>query len=240
MLKNTLLVACTILSTGVYAQEVILEDSTGDSYVIEIQPEGSFYGVMESIKNYVAVVEDAKTQLRTGTASNLNAFNMYVNNDQITIRAVATNKGAPRNYDLALTEQNKTDIAFIVNSLANSSLIKLGIIKSKLEDAGDRLDPVHTLQFIACIFSNEELKASMQNLEKSSYVWKKFIKGLSDSLTEDDALNNVLVHAQDFANKVGIDVNLVLSSIKAGQWESLVKVLIQNVPRQGNTTRYSQ
>lgn len=239
-LKMLSTVISTMVVTTVYAQEVVLENSAGDSYVMEVRAEESFGVVLESIKESVSVAEIDANSYKTTQEIDLNGFNIYVSNNHISVKAVSTNKAAPRNYNTPLTDQNKKDMAFIVNTLGNSSLLKLGTLKSSLESAGDRIDSVHTLQFIAYIFTNEELKTSIRNLQKSSYIWNKFINGLSESLTEDNALNNVIGFAPDFANRVGIDVNLILPSIKSGQWEKLVTILIQNLPREGDTSRYNQ
>ncbi len=240
MLKEFFLVALISISMGGYAQEIVLENSSGDSYSVEIESEKSFSGVIESIKEYVAVVENSSDQSKEEAAADSNSFSMYVSDNGIKIKAVATYKGAPRDYDKPLTDSDRADIFFIVTSLANSNLIKLGTLKSSLENAGDRLDPVHTLQFLAYIFSQEELKAAMQNLQTRDFVWKKFIGGVANSLTEDDTCSNVFCHAQDFATKVGVSIDLISPKLKACQWEDLVKVLIKNIPRQGNTARYDQ
>lgn len=148
-------------------------------------------------------------------------------------------KGKPRDYFEPLSQQDRTDIYYILRTLANSTLIKIGGQKSSLKRAGDRIEHIHPLKFLQFVFSEEELKVCMRNVQGRSWVWKEFLEGLTTSLKNEASLNNIsMQYVTDLAKKINVDVNLILPWIQNRRWEDLVNGLIQYVPRQSGPNRY--
>lgn len=234
-------ILCIGMSVNVSAEQVVLESSTGGTYLIEISPEESFSAVLDTIKDYVVVAEyqdfERVNPDQFVVKSDVGNFHMSVANNSISVKSAAKKVSNGRNYYQPLTNQDKSDITYIVTTLANSSLLGLGVAKSSLETAGDRLDPVHPLQFLTYVFTNEELKTSMKSLQGNSWIWKKFISGINESLDEEYKCNN-MSYAQNFASAVGIDVNLILPSLNSAKWEQFISLLIKNVPRKAVPNRY--
>lgn len=147
-----------------------------------------------------------------------------------------------RNYDKPVTAAEKKDIHFILKTLAQKSLASLWSYKSQLEYAGDRIDHVHPLRFLECIFTDDELIVYLHNIKKrGKWIWGEYIKGLKESLQDEDSIGNLTDNqVVDFSGKVSIDPNAVFSHIHAGKWENFVKTLIDIVPRNGDSGRYDQ
>ena len=145
-----------------------------------------------------------------------------------------------RNYNVQLSDSEEKDLHFILKTLALKSLIELAKYKSKLEKAGDRIDHVHPLNFLATVFSDEELKAYMHAIKKrGSFIWDKFINGLTDSLDEEYKSDNLKVeYLQDFSLRVGIDMGLIYPSVENRDWNDLVRQLIVHIPRNEDSQRY--
>lgn len=147
-----------------------------------------------------------------------------------------------RKYHLAVTEAEKKDIRFIMKTLSQKSLTSLWGYKTQLENAGDRIDHIHPLRFLECIFSDDELKVYIHNIRKrGSWVWGEFIKGFKDSLQEEAEIGNLKdEYLNDFVSHIGIEIGLIYNIVKARKWEDLIKTLIINVPRDGDSGRYDQ
>ena len=148
-------------------------------------------------------------------------------------------KSPNRSYWSPLTSNEKKDIGYIVKTLAYKSLSKIWKYKGSLEYAGDRVNHVHPLNFLHCIFSDEELKIGLRVIRKRGWVWGDFYGGIKKGFSEETAKENVKTeHVQDFANKLGIDANLILPLIQGHHWKEVVDALIEALPRQGDPNHY--
>ncbi len=147
--------------------------------------------------------------------------------------------GYLRDYYDPLTSEDNANIRHIVLSLANKSLISLLANKKHLEDVGDRVDHVHPLKFCLPIFTDEEMKVAIRNVRARGWVWDSFIGGMADSFETERALDNMKVEfLVDFANEVGVDVNLLYPAVQQRKWEAFVDLLIKHVPRRGDYDHY--
>lgn len=148
-------------------------------------------------------------------------------------------KDQPRNYFAQLSQKEKDDIRFILTTLANNSVVKIATYRSSLKKAGDRVDHIHPFRFLQCIFTNEDLKVCIRNIQGKSWVWGEFLEGITSSLREETQKNNLRPeYLVDFATILGIDVDAVYQSYLNNQWEEMVNILINIVPRTGITDRY--
>lgn len=232
-------------STG-FAQQAILKSTSGDNYAIEIQPESSFREVVDSINESLAIAETQAAGYRgladedTSRWNASKGFSMRVADNSIVIKPSNPhlNPQTQRDYYVLPTAPEKADMSYIANSLANFSLLKLNSAEDSLKRAGDRIEHLHPFQFLAYLFTNEETKVSVRNLEGRAFVWKQFLGGFVRSFNEENAAGFVLPYAQDFANRLGIDVNLILPTLQSGKWEQFIVTLIRVVPRKGDSGRY--
>lgn len=222
-----------------FTESVVLESSTGESYVLDVPFNDSFQNVIEKLNHSLAEVETQN--LKIDAARNLyaaapNGFQMTFTGNALIVRATAMS--SPRNYYAPLTADEASDIAYIVKTLSNSYLIDVKLKESTLKSRGSHIDHVHPYNFLVSIFTNQELIVCMRNLQGRSFVWKSFLDGLSNSLTEEKARDNLLQFTQDFAHRIRVDVNAFMPQIIAGKWEKLVDILIKKVPREGDSGRY--
>lgn len=217
-----------------FAGSVVLENSKGDNYLINVPTEESFQTVLEQIKKTLAEVENETFDKESSLSGMGNCIHLTLVDNTVIARAAAVF----RNYLAPVTQKEAEDIGYIVRTLANKSLLQIKGHESSLKSAGDRIDHVHPFQFLACIFTNQELIVCMRNLQGRSWVWKDFLKGLSTSLTEEKARNNLAQYAQDLASRIKVDVNLITPHIVASKWDKLVDTLIKYVQREGSGGRY--
>ena len=148
-------------------------------------------------------------------------------------------RATPRSYEDGVTAKEAEDIGYILKSLANSSLAKLKGDESSLKKAGDRIDHVHPLQFLLVGFKNEELKVCLRNLVGRSWVWKDFLKGLTESLAQEYGRDNLMPYLDDFASQLEIDPKVLMPNINNGRWEKFVTQLISIIPRAAGSDRYN-
>ena len=248
LIKNGLqtIVALFISVTGqAHAYEIIVESPAGESYAVSVHPKDSFLDVVENINQclYAAATEEAYNDDFYSHSEGPYDFRMdfKVTNAGLLMKAQSVKKPRTeaRNYSLPLTMQEQTDINFIVTTLGNSSLPKIKSNESSLKKAGDRIINVHPLQLLALVFTTEELKVAIRNMQGRSWVWKEFVDGITTSFDEENAVNNVTPFVSDFARRIKADVNVINSLVQGKKWKELVNVLINTVPRQGSTDRYN-
>lgn len=226
--KLTFIIACASF-TSLSALELNITTPTGEIISLDVQPEETMEQVVASIENYL---EEKELTLQQCT------FDLYAGQ-----RAAEKNpKKVVRDYDYnrAVSSSEISDIRFIVLTLSNTPLLKLKKYKKDIESAGDRINNVHPLNFWRVIFTDKEMIAAMHNIKGRDRIWKSFVNGSTDGFDDAVALN--LMHTsyiEDFASRVGIDVNIILNTLKHHEWTNFIKLLLIHVPRDGNPDRYN-
>ncbi len=148
------------------------------------------------------------------------------------------NLGA-RDFYYSPTADDKANIGYVVKTLANKNEISLLLYSSAIQSAGDSVKHIHPLKFLSVIFCDEELKVGIRNIRKKSLVWKRFRGGIADSLTDEQAANNMKPeYLVDFCNQVGLNVNLVQGLYQQNNWREFLDILVAKVPRKGDYRRY--
>lgn len=224
-LINFLFFICAIAPIYLPAQDIVVRTPCGDHLVIDVQPGDSFLGTIEVLQ------------------SAFDSGNEFLLDFMGIFPEVSAKKGSAvvafRNYLAPLTTDERKDIGYIVSTLGMSSLVKIAKSESSLKKAGKRIDHVHPLQFLGCVFTDENLKASIHAMEGRSWVWSEFVSGLKDSLEcESNRDNMKLEFISDFAGKVGIHLDIILPAISAHQWSELIGLLITHIPRNSDNGRY--
>lgn len=221
-------------SCMVGANEIVVKAPNGENLIVNVQPEDTFLGVMQQLETIIDFSFEPNNEYRGIQKEYCIDYSMLGFG---IMPAAATS--IPRNYNTPVTPQEKKDLAFLVNTLAKASLVSLLRQKKDLEAAGARINQIHPLRFILAIFTDEELKVGIRNIRPRGWVWGDFIKGLRDSLSEENARGNLTdEQVRDFAARLEIDPKVIFPYVHAGRWDEFVDVLIQIVPRKGEPGRY--
>ncbi len=208
---------------SVEAKELVVRDPQGDTFVMDLNHEESFAEVLELLES------DFGEQ---PCMLDFKANALIAANDRAVTQMVL------RNYQSIVSASEKADISFIVNTLGMSSLISITKNKSALKKAGQRIDNIHPLRFLMCVFTDEQMKASMEAMQSRNWIWDEFTSGLLRSLEEETSRNNLKEFLGDFATQLGISVDLISPSINKRQWMQFIKILIQKIPRDSSAGRY--
>lgn len=219
-------------------QHIVVQDGQGVCQEINIDENTSFGDVIKVVDQEL-IIANHKDENPDEDTMDCRAFqmNILVSNNRYFLKAQNTPKNTKRDYKAGASQQDKDDIYFIVKTLANADPITLARKSSELNSAGDRIDAVHPLNFLATVFTNEELKVCIRNLKGNSLVWKKFRDPLVDTLKEEHAQNNVVVFADDFASRLSVNSSVFIEPMQSAQWEKFIDALIKGVPRLGQTDR---
>jgi len=222
------LMSLMLIPTMPFAKEIILDQGYGEEVIVisEDQP-------FSEVVDYLALnfsendVMPRKIQM-----------DVYLENDRILMKA-ASNNNTNRDYNAAWSQNDMEDLTFILGTMAKSSLISIATQRSALKRAGERIDHLHPLRFLEMIFSSEELKAYVSAVRNKSFVWKEFLRGLGGSF-EDESKNKNLTSEQlkDFSKRTSIDLTPLMPLIKEKKWKEFVNLLVDHVPRGGDTKRY--
>lgn len=226
-----LVLCCSWIS----ADSVVVESVEGDSYVLHVDEQDRFFDVVSSIQECLAEGGTSGREMGAWESFKMYFLPKSLSSDQVSKRA----RAEARSYETGMTAAQAGDIGYIVKTLANSSLPKIKSAESSLKKAGDRIDIVHPLQFLLCVFTNEELKVSLRNLQGRAWVWKDFLGGLTDTLAEENARGNIAPYLADFAQRLRVNVNDLTPIVQSGKWDRFVNRLIELVPRASGSDRYN-
>lgn len=133
---------------------------------------------------------------------------------------------------LPITQDEADTIYKIVDTVANTNVLKLAIKQGDLEKKGKKVQGVHPLKFLGTIFANPFLKSCMREIEDSYFKWDGFVygpsgnDGLANRLSLESDKNNMLPYLPGFCQAVKANPDAVRSYIQKRDWEGLVRYLI--------------
>lgn len=131
-----------------------------------------------------------------------------------------------RDYNAAITHNEKKDLRFILRSLAHHSLIKISWNSSSIKKAGDRLEHLHPFKFLESIFTDSELSDCVARIKGRSWVWKEFLDGITDSLHKESSCGNLKGYLKEFAERLHIDIKELQPSFYRQRWKEFVGIII--------------
>lgn len=203
--------------------------SIEDNLLVHVQPEDTFSEVVGMIHRALAY-QGQENDFRIDFA---------VSGSVVTARAVQVVNGL-REYSAGVSAEQQEDIRFILKTLANSSILKIGASETNLKKAGDRIDYVHPLRFLEFVFTDEELKVCMHNLQGRNWVWKEFVSGIIGSFNEEHSKGNIKPdQIANFIKTLNISPSVVNPSIQNQRWTELIETLIAKIPRDKGSDRYN-
>lgn len=228
------------LPLSLLATEVSVIGSNGEITKFDLQPEDRFQDVVAYIEQHLEG-QDLQDLERHSSQNGQKEIQLNLILASNTMSVQASKKaGSIRNYWAAITPKENEDLHYILDTLAQASLIKIGKSKSSLKKAGDRIDHIHPLRFLLAIFSDEQLKADIHAIRGRGWVWSEYLDGLSRTFTSELQAGNIKPEfIQNFAATLGVDANTISSLIHTTQWTALIDTLINTVPRTGPTDRYN-
>ncbi|MEZ5315490.1 MAG: hypothetical protein R3E91_04695 [Chlamydiales bacterium] len=226
-LEKWILILIIVLGST-YANEMVVNTRDGKTFLFEFDPSESLAEIQARITSltkeayfFMLSSESEFWKMKTEEHGN------YL--------------GSPRDYSSAVTLEEWSDIHYIVNSLANQSLIAIAFMKTDLEAAGNRIDHIHPLRFLMTVFTDEELKVGIRNIFGRGWIWHHFINGVKDCLDTEANIGNLKdEYVYHFASIVAIHPHKILEPIHEQNWDQLIKILLEEIPRQGNCDRYGE
>lgn len=231
LMRNTWIILS--LASPLCGEQLLVKTPSGYTIAVDIEPEAPFSDVIRQIEDEVQEAE--QTEGCQDEEVDHQFFLDFSYRTPLSFRATL----APRNYAHIITSSERTDIRYILKTLAKSTWTELLKSKSSLKKAGDRIDHIHPLRFLACVLNDQELNGCLHTIHDRSKVWKEFFGGLSKSLGEEAARSNMgneLI--QDFANSIKIDASPLFTPVAQGQWSDFLSILMQMIPRNGNPDRH--
>lgn len=240
MKRKALLVCFSILNLNqpcaALEKEVTLIDPLGHATNLAIDSSDKFFDVIENLEKYYAYsVSEESDGLTTGQSVELK---MEVTNRTVMIRA----QQIGRDYFRKVTSEEKKDIEYIITHMAYDDLKALWDIRTKMKQAGERIDHLHPLKFLETICTSEKTIAGVKGIYDrillGQWVWEEFVDGCCNTLKEEHAKNNILPYLSDFAKKIKVDLKYLSPLAEKGKWSDFVKTIVQKVPRTMDADRY--
>lgn len=237
MLIGILFIGSQIPQT-ISSETLTIVNPSGNCREIEIDQTDRFFDVLNHIQCYMQ--EDGQWD-QSDLIDNRISLNSATLNFDFSHSGIFVRSKSWRNYHDKVTEKERSDIGFILKTLAYDSHVEIKFAQSKLESAGDRIKPVHPFCFLIEVFGSDRLIAALQAIrQRTFFVWDGFIDGLAKSLEEEARADNLYQFTLDFANKVNLDPELITPSLKKKKWVEFVDILIDKIPRKKDANRYKK
>ncbi len=131
-------------------------------------------------------------------------------------KEVASEIEHKENSFFKIGEEEGEVIRELITTMAHNNPAVLAFKKSKLESLGAKLrHKVNTFEFLAFIFSNQDLVDDMKLLQESSIKYKRFVEGLSQKMLKEYERDDFYLRVEHLAKHLNLDytrLSLILSS----------------------------
>lgn len=235
-LKQLTIIATTCVMLSLHAEEVILENEVNELVSIEVGEDDSFLTILEWIRDQFKTPKQIREENEIMAVSEMwdgqEDLKIEIAFSDKIIVSKSAKKSPFRNYFVPLTQQEKDDIAYIVTTLNDHTFITLVPYRSSIKKAGSRVDHLHPFRFMEAIFTDENLAKCAKNIVGKTFVWGKFLKGITSTLKEETKKGNVLPdQLADFAATIGIDLGLIYKPFEHQDWEEMVLIIINTLAK---------
>lgn len=226
-------------------KSILVDKPNGATFELHIDENDRFLDVIELLKCYL---QSSKPEDKEDDIDKAFFKELYSPVCQGELSLVVTQAGIfakakkdrMRDYDAAITKEERNNIAFIVKTLGFDSVIGIGKEKSSLESAGKKIEHLHPFCFLKAVFRDEELKAGMAAIrDRISWIKNGFFDGIYGSLKDEAQQGNLDPHIEDFSKKLKIDPITVRAYIEKKKWKDMVDYLIDTIPREKDPKRYN-
>jgi hypothetical protein len=239
LLLGALIVGGAIPQT-ISGHTIVIENVSGEQIEMEVDANERFSDVSDRIQAYLEedMVASENHQLQ---------WNLGASQAGMVARAKTKQRAYLFKEDkkTAAFQEAKKNLAYIVKTLADDSIISIGKKRDKLQSKGDSLEWLHPLQFLEIIFTDDEMKAGLHkiNTRKEHLSWlginvkEGFYAGIIRGMQEESERNNLLPFIDDFAKTLGVNDKVkekLIQEIKHKEWKKFVYVLLEALPREGN------
>jgi hypothetical protein len=234
LVERTLATALLLLPLNVLlSQEVVIRTPSGNSLTLEIDTTTSFNDILQEIETQLYEIDDPLLY------EHAKPILIDFSGSATPCKATYKGQSVPRNFAVQVTPAEKKDMRKLLTSMAKNTWAELLSNSSSMNKIGDRIEHIHPLRFLQCIFSDEELKGCLHSVKDRSIIWKKFFSGVSESLEEEANRNNMKPEfIQEFAASLNLNPNLIKDSIEKKKWKEFLDILFKNLPRDGNQDRH--
>jgi len=131
------------------------------------------------------------------------------------------------NYNVDPTDSNFKDMAYIMDNLANSSLLSLWASEKEIRTAGEHFRGLHPLKTLSIIFMDAGIKANFAKAANGEGIaWTTFKEEYAKSLEEESNHHNLSDQMiDDFSKRTGIDESQIEPLLKSGQYDQFMDTL---------------
>jgi len=131
-------------------------------------------------------------------------------------------------FEVKVSEDEGKAISEIVTTLGNSSIPGLAFKKGHLKTLGAGLKGIGPLHFLGFIFSNEELRAHMKTIRKSSIKWEGLLDSLKSGLERELTSKKLVPELQGFAALTKADHQKLLLKAEEHKWDDFIGILVES------------
>lgn len=221
-LKKHFLLSLAISINSLCSTEIVMNSPSGKIYSVRVDP----YDLMVDVERMVVEFDSLPPEVQEEMKSDVIT---EIWKDTMAAKGEAEARQI-REYLAEAGAAERADIAYIVNTLADTFEPKLFFYQTELQAAGARIAHVHPLNFLGTIFRDEVLKVKIRMVKKKSIAWKNFVNGVSTTMQEELGRNNLTREMmQDFAERVGVNPNFFYPFLKTQLWEQMVICLMNQL-----------
>ena len=91
---------------------------------------------------------------------------------------------------------------------------------------GDQIRHVPPMDFLAVIFSQEDLKHQMHSIKKSMFKWNSIVDNIAENMKKERKSPDFEDKVRNFATFLGVDAEALLHKVHHNDWAGFISQLL--------------
>lgn len=223
-MRNLLLLTIIVVSAGLQGcgvneyRAIVESPELADQFA-----DHSILGIRRKDDKYILETQDYNLEVEVEH----NPLQLVVRQLDEPISFEKKEVSGPRDFYTQMSPKDKSELYYILDTLANNSILSITYNRKSLEAAGLRIDHIHPLQALFEIFTDPKLKTNIKKIRQRSLVWNAISQDYAKELSiEHTKYNNVLPHLEYFATNIGVDIATLSAAAHKTDWVHLFELLI--------------
>jgi hypothetical protein len=144
------------------------------------------------------------------------------NRSDYVIRKV---KDGDYTFEISASEKERRIIRQIISDMGSKSLFALLRKRSEMMKLGDQIRDVPPMEFLAVIFSQNDLKQHMGSIRKSHFKWKNIVDEIGENMAKERKKPDFEERVRAFAESMGADGDLLVRKAEEKDWSGFISAL---------------
>lgn len=120
------------------------------------------------------------------------------------------------------SSKDQQTIRYIITEMGEKDLYSLFKKRKEMNKMGDQIRHVPPMDFLAVIFSQNDLKNHMHSIKKSMFKWNNIVDNIGENMKKEKKHADFDQKVRAFANYLGVDGEVLIHKAHHNDWSGFI------------------